>query len=85
VTVKGQSACKHPADQILEGPYQDGYFTQPPFRVCKLCGYAEEGWHCGYWKLRDSTEVGSVSREYAMKYVINGIIPQSELSKKRFK
>lgn len=85
IVARGQKYCPHPTSEILEGEYKRGhYFTSPPFRVCKLCGYAEDGWHCGYWKLQDNDPVPSVSREMAMKYVIGGVLSQEELSKKRF-
>lgn len=81
----GQKKCSHPASEILEAEYVGGtYFSTPPFRVCKLCGYAEEGWHCGYWKLRDDNPVPSVSREAAMKYVIGGVLSQKQMSDLRF-
>ena len=81
---KSQKSCSHPASEVIEGEYKSGhYFTSPPFRVCKLCGYAEEGWHCGYWKLSDGY-IPSVSREYAMKYVIGGVRSQEDISKERF-
>jgi hypothetical protein len=81
----GQNKCSHPAGEILEAEYANGnYFTSPPFRVCKLCGYAEEGWHCGYWKLREDSAVPSVTRHAAMEYVIGGVITQKELNKKRY-
>ena len=76
--------CPHPHEHIIEAKYRDGYFgATPPFRVCKLCGYAEEGWYCGYWKLSTREECPTLSRDAAQKYVLK-FHSQDDLSKKRF-
>lgn len=42
----------------------------PPFRVCANCGYAEEGWYCGYKFLaHDGQEIPTMSREGAQSFV----------------
>lgn len=81
-----QSRCKHPATQIREAPhYSSGYgYSDPPFRVCIDCGYAEEGWHCGYWKLRDDEDVAEINRDAAWEYVLK-FYTQEELSDLRFR
>lgn len=68
--------CTHPFDAIREGRYvPSGSWNHatPEMRVCIDCGYAEEGWGCGFWKLsvdwelRDS--IPQLSRDEAFKYV----------------
>lgn len=36
-------SCAHPIEQIVEADFSDT--TGPPFRLCKLCGFTEHGWH----------------------------------------
>lgn len=36
------AACPHKREYIIEAR------RTPPYRVCMYCGYAEEGWGCGY-------------------------------------
>lgn len=84
-----QTACAHPLSEVVEGEYRPdpwGNNSTPPFRVCKLCGYAEEGWHCGYWKLGRGVYNGiqSMSRTEAFEYVLGCIVDQEELSRRRF-
>jgi hypothetical protein len=83
---KLQSECKHPIGEVIEAHYrQAGYFgPMPPFRVCKSCGYAEDGWGCGYWKLRNNENCLEVSRDYAQKYILGGINTQNEMNEKRY-
>jgi hypothetical protein len=47
VTVAG---CSHPVEDVRELPY----FASggKPWLICSKCGYTEEGWYCGYKKLR---------------------------------
>lgn len=68
---KTHTTCKHPIDEVVDGKYRDGYFgATPPFRVCKLCGYAEEGWNCGYWKLhKNKYDIPQLDHDDAWKYV----------------
>jgi hypothetical protein len=55
-----QKACPH--ECVLETPMRDGYFTtHPPMRVCVTCGWAEEGWGCGYGLLEDGREAIHIS------------------------
>ena len=68
--------CKHPISHIVQGEYipdDDSYFgnhSTPDFRVCKICGYAEEGWGCGYRRLRGSRkDVPEIHRHEARKFV----------------
>jgi len=45
-----QETCDHPIEFVIEGEYKEGFdigYADPPFRVCRLCGLAEEGWGCG--------------------------------------
>lgn len=78
-----KKACRHPRAAILEGRYASGSFAFPPFRVCTECGYAEEGWGCGYWKLGKSN-VPEVSRDEAMRHVQGDVLTQGEMSKNRY-
>jgi len=82
-----QTECDHPEDQILEAAYTPagsfGYAT-PPFRVCKLCGYAEEGWNCGYWKLKTREEIPTISRQKADRDYVLKFYSQDTLNERRF-
>jgi hypothetical protein len=51
LTVAG---CSHPLEAIYELPYKPHEWLQAdaPWLICSLCGYTEEGWGCGYKKLR---------------------------------
>jgi hypothetical protein len=86
---KAQKSCEHPPEEIVEGAYAPdsyGHYHTPPYRVCKLCGYAEEGWHCGYWKLGNGVYSGipSLSRKEAWKFVKGPIHSQEVLSEIRY-
>lgn len=68
--------CEHPISYVLQGKWKPNdavYFNngEPEFRVCTICGYAEEGWGCGFQKLGQHlySEIKEVSREEAQKYV----------------
>jgi hypothetical protein len=71
-----QKSCKHA--NMVECDYIVRYSTWPPRRVCKDCGLAENGWHCGYQRLRTKHEytdtlrefVPLVSRETVEKYTL---------------
>lgn len=43
---KAADLCPHPKDELREGRG-----SGPPWTICLLCGYAEEGWGIGGWKL----------------------------------
>ena len=46
------ASCDHPLEAIRELPYNaNPLFTAKPWLVCTKCGYAEEGWYCGYKRL----------------------------------
>ena len=84
-----QERCKHPKELALDGDYVDSHFGGVlfrPMRVCRLCGYGEEGWGAGYWKL--SKEIGhpasdatipSVSHDEAWKHV-RTFVTQSQMT-----
>ena len=57
--------CEH--QDVVEGEYGGNCTASPPFRVCKLCGYTEEGWYCGYTLLNGNYP--EVSRDEAFKFV----------------
>lgn len=71
--LKAMTLCKHPSGQIVEGAYRPSDFGQssPPFRVCRKCGYAEEGWYCGYYLLADrkGVTIPEMDRDSAHKFV----------------
>lgn len=77
LVTKLQAKCKHPMKSVIEAEYmpsESEFFNAlPPFRVCTLCGYAEEGWGCGYDKLTcpptESYDVPIVSRDRAHQSV----------------
>lgn len=82
--------CVHPISHIVEGEYSpDDYgwgSADPPFRVCTICGYAEEGWGCGYWKLAPRIyDIKPISRNKAYTYVTKGVLSQEKLSNLKFK
>lgn len=71
-----QKTCKH-ANKV-ECNYQvASWCSLQPMRVCKDCGLFEEGWGCGYQKLRHPNEYGDscrediplVSRDTVIKYM----------------
>ncbi len=81
-----QETCQHPTDELLEVAYEPSMFfdARPPFRVCKLCGYAEEGWGCGYWKLNaPREEIAQISREKARRDYVLKFYYQEEITKRR--
>lgn len=62
--VEVQLACTHP--WIIEAPYAPsrGWLrASPEFRVCRTCGFTEQGWGCGFQILRHHHE--RLSREEA--------------------
>jgi hypothetical protein len=56
-----QKSCKH--EQMVERDHYTIISTFPPARVCKDCGLAEEGWGCGYSRLRVKDEHSDAQRE----------------------
>lgn len=76
-----QSECAHPVELVREAHFVEGIIIdRRPFRVCIDCGYAEEGWGCGYRKLHGSNyKIPMVEQEDARSYVLGGIISQKEL------
>lgn len=86
---KALKKCRHPRAYVLEGEYEPaGTFgsADAPFRVCTLCGYAEEGWGCGYWKLNfngaDFTNI-QLKRSSALK-LVRDFWSQDRMNEKRF-
>ena len=54
-------------------------------RVCMLCGYAEEGWGCGFWKLRYNYEpVVKLPRELLFQKYVKKFWTQDMLNEVRF-
>lgn len=57
-------ACKHL--DVVECDYLPSDYLDylPLHRICRDCGLEEEGWDCGYSKLRDTKtrEIKTVSR-----------------------
>ncbi len=77
--------CKHPKKYVVE-ICEKSRVTEEydrPYRVCTRCGYAEEGWGCGYWKLAPNIAVRSVRRK-EVEY-INQFNTQEMMNKKRYK
>lgn len=83
-----QAACKHPVDEWLETPYYSGGpygYSSGELRVCKLCGYAEEGWGCGFWKLKGyGLDIPVISRDAARKKYILKLYSQRDLNELRY-
>ncbi len=47
------ASCDHPLEAIRELPYNaNPLFPEKPWLVCTKCGYAEQGWYCGYKRLK---------------------------------
>jgi len=80
-----QSRCQHRVNEVVEGDYKAyDYSTDPPFRVCTVCGYAEQGWGCGYWKLNyGSREIPTIPRSEAQKY-IRKFFTQDQMNELRY-
>ena len=69
--VEAQLSCKH--EKIAECDYEKTPLgtTYKPFRVCMICGFAEEGWYCGNQILIKKHL--DISREEGYKHVIGAI------------
>lgn len=69
---KLMTKCPHLIEALREAKaVSSSWSATPPMRVCTDCGYAEEGWHCGYWKLDTDygVEIPKLSRDAAFKFV----------------
>ncbi len=71
---KIKTECVHPPKLIYEVPYKphgscdwDGEASDPPYRVCRVCGVREEGWGCGYKILATKSDVAEITDAEAMK------------------
>lgn len=90
VIMEQQTNCDHPLEALVEGDFKAaGYITyaQPPFYVCRNCGYAEEQWGAGLWKLGKfgyDARVPSLPRNVAMKYIRGTMKSQRDLGSVRF-
>ena len=67
-----QKTCKH--EFCVECDYQsmDYFDSLPPSKLCLNCGLKEDGWGCGYEKLKDT------------KNRLNVIVPRNILYKLRY-
>jgi hypothetical protein len=84
ILIDAQISCPH--EKVVEGDYFPCSYssTLPPFRVCTVCGYAEEGWGCGYSFLDNYKELEKTDRPNALAYLKGRIIPNSEHSEVKF-
>jgi hypothetical protein len=58
--------CPHPHQFLVEVAYREStFFDFLPWRLCKLCGAAEEGWSYNF-----------VKPKVVIKYVTSGELPQ---------
>lgn len=67
---KATQSCSHPVEAVVELPYEShAYGSERPWLLCKACGLTEEGWGCGYKKLRHAEfkDVPKISRAYWLK------------------
>ena len=75
-----QAACDHPKEQIVEGDSIECQWSNnhtPPFRVCKLCGYSEEGWGSGYRRLEGyNCGIPTIDSNKALCYMIGPMVKQ---------
>jgi hypothetical protein len=60
-----QRLCEHPIEKVVETSYRGCSIRS--FRVCTVCGYAEEG--CLYYRLHNLHTVRSIDRDEAIKLV----------------
>lgn len=85
-----QTDCSHPIEHQREAGYYHSEFgrSQPPFAVCLNCGYSEEGWGAGYWKLsrkgRMRVELPQVSREELLKSALPRLNTQEAQHEARY-
>lgn len=85
--IRLQEECPHPVNALREAEYSPEthfVYASPPFRVCTECGYAEDGWGCGYWKLASNEEIPQMSRDTLFRKYVKRRLTQDELSKVRF-
>lgn len=79
-----QKKCKHPKRNVVETRFEETSYpcvASPPFRVCRECGYAEEGWGCGYWKLCPGEhDIPTVGRGTARTFVVGRILTQQAMA-----
>ena len=78
-----QSSCSHPGREIVEGEYRASRWeeasAEPPFRVCRRCGYSEPGWGCGYFRLYPNNHsIPHMGRDAAWKFIRGGLMSQAE-------
>lgn len=77
-----QAACGHPEREIVEGEYHASRYeegAEPPFRVCRRCGYSEPGWGCGYLRLYSNNyNIPHMSRNEAWKFIRGGLMSQEQ-------
>ena len=81
-----QASCGHPEREIVEGEYRASRWEKdcadPPFRVCRRCGYSEPGWGCGYFRLYPNNyNIPHMARDAAWKFIRGGLMSQSEKDK----
>jgi len=62
--------CPHELVLEAEAKSSDYHSHRPPFRSCRECGLAEEGWGTGYKKLKNegNREIIPTTREVALRY-----------------
>lgn len=69
--LRGQlmAECSHPIESVVQAPLFELYGGDclPPFRVCTLCGLAEDTWGCGAHYLAPGFygKLSPISREEA--------------------
>jgi hypothetical protein len=78
-----QAACGHPEAEIVEGEYRASQWeegsAEPPFRVCRRCGYSEPGWGCGYLRLYpNNPHIPHMDRDEAWKFIRGGLMSQEQ-------
>lgn len=77
ITKAAQAVCPHV--DYFEARHN------PPFRVCILCGYSEEGWHAGYWKLGPKDyDAPTVSEARCRRLQIGAMMTQSMMYELRY-
>lgn len=81
---KTVAKCKHPIQWVHELKYTDSGDGRP-WLICTDCGYTEEGWGCGYYKLKhaDTHKQARISFEDWLE-IRTVVMSQNALSEVRF-
>ena len=77
LTKKLREKCSH--ETIYETPYQPEtlmFNTRPPRKICIICGESEEGWDCGYEKLKNEPVRSVPDEEFNELWKLKPLVPR---------